>query len=229
MYKGNPVLRVSTQSSQTLPTSSRRETTLWQLLIWAFKTECVLAVVGQDDWRFISRCGDSAAMICDALALGHHIPGPTVTGGLDVHEDALLVYNAIRQGFGGPDAWVLMDAGRRGEAPKWRPNLPDVRVRPVMDTSRKKPKPEVWYRDTRYRQGFFCPIIYTGFTDEEKVEERARAKARYVHFIDLMKRLHADMVAAGALLSRWHVLSLGVVEEPWSIGCERGIAKRAKT
>ena len=230
MYKGNSVLAVQHRSSRTLPLSSRRETTLWDLLVWAFKTECVLAVVGQDDVRFISRCGDSARTICEALQLGHHIPGPVVTGGLEVHEDALLVYNVIKEGFTGPDAWVLMDAARRGEPPTWSPELLDVKVRPVMDTSRRKPKPEVWYRDTRYRQGFFCPIIYTGYTEEEKIEQRRLAQAGYDRFVGLMRYLLGDMkTGVGARLSRWHVSGLGIAEKPWAASPRDPIAKAAKT
>ena len=195
---------------------ARRETTMWRLLVWAFKTECVLAVVGRDDERFMSRSGDSASVIANAMELGFHIPGPTVTGGLEVHEDALTVYALIAETFTGPDGWLLMDAASKGELPDWDPVLPDIQVRPVMDTSRRKPKPEVWYRDRASSRPFFCPIVFAGFTEAEKIEEREKARERYAHFVVLMSSLYNVVSSvSGHQLTRWSVSKLGIASVPW--------------
>ena len=198
---------------------ARREATMWRLLIWAFKTECVLAVVGRDDERFMSASGDSASLIANAMELGFHIPGPTVTGGLEVHEDALTLYSVIAEMFNGPEGWLLMDAACKGELPDWDPDLPDIQVRPRIDTSRRKAKPEVWYRDRASSRPFYCPIVYSGYTEAEKDAERGEARRQYIRIVSNMALLKYRLQSTCFNgLTKWAVSGLGVEVQPWQSG-----------
>ena len=188
--------------------------TLWQALVWAFRTESVVAAIraAADDAPYGGGSKTSAAV--QALELGYHIPGPTAWEPLRAHEDAVALYHLVCTLHPESAIMVARCAGR-GTPPEW-----EVAFDP-LDAKRCYPadlddtgRPKAIRHPTRHYP-YLCRVEYDGLSESDREERRVEARQAYAQFHMATLALYGFMDEQKPSLSRLVVRGLGLPAEPW--------------
>ncbi len=156
----------------------RREITPWRALVWAYADECVgVATNGPSEY---------ASTGLAQTAYSERVPGGTINGWLDAHEDAFTIDAFLMDACGGrfSKPYVMI----RAAAEKRKMIEPEIDV-PELECGPKlnaKGKPEMLYPLNRNDQPYLCLVAYNGFP-ADKADAMRRAHAAFFElFINIL-------------------------------------------
>ena len=109
---------------------ARQATTMWGLLVWAYKRELVRVA------EFTSRpgppraAGSNTSAVCRVLRSGIVGSGPVARiTHMRVHPDAEWVHGLVRT-LDRDEFWLMVGAAEADKAPEWEPHCEPARVEP---------------------------------------------------------------------------------------------------
>jgi len=200
--------------------TARQPTTMWKLLIWAYRRHMVQYEV---DRHIEHRPGYLIDEIM-ASQSGFAERGCINGAGTTAHDDAHVVHAhvmALR-----PRARDLLIArAAKGEPPDWNPPIPPYRITPLW----KGPPGRVErvngvltvfgsvYRIWRKGNPVGHLIAYDGVPEHEAELIRKRARDAYTDWWQALRQVRLTMVHEHRL-SLWRVSGMGAEDEPWKIG-----------
>lgn len=197
-----------------LPGRAREDTTMWSLLVWAFKRELVRHCterVSRDDWG--SGGGSNAATICRMLETGIAGSGPVArVQRVPVHPDAEWVYGIVKT-LDRDEFWLIVNTSENAVPPTWDPEIELARVVPVLKAN-GRPRMIVCPIE---RRPVACRIEIVGIPHDEANRMRADARETYARWYRLLWAIREKIVEEGSL-TRWNVTGIGAEPHPWGAG-----------
>jgi hypothetical protein len=162
------------------PAKAKRAAFVWDVLIWAFRDQKVARVSSIESRRGLFAHGfEQTHVVCRHLQRGTFIDGEGPWGGsLAVHQDAELVWDAVRLVVPGGALWDFVGWCETATPPSCDVDYVPLYTRKV---ERKPGKPAIIYDDNRHAVA--CELEIGGDA-LEMVEQRVRAaRTRYGLFI----------------------------------------------
>lgn len=186
--------------------AKRTDTTLWRLLVWAYRDQLVRRS-GRD--VVLTSSNSSTGLACGAMRTGIVASGGSPLTAA-VPEDALTV-EAVAGQLTRADYRLLVQAAESGAPPDWNPKLPPPGCRPRR---RDNGKIAMLYRRPHKRDEPYASLVEFPFGEAWAAGRRAEARALYHAFHTALVRLYPVLGAERALL-RWRVAGLGLPAWPW--------------
>lgn len=193
---------------------TRRETTAWAMLVWAYRAECVrAAATGGSSYGFEMAGRWSATAAACAMAEGMLMGGRSGYE-LHCHADALAVHGWV-EALQRADYWMVVQAAEAGEPPAWQVDFPPLKVEPVMRQTSAGLRPRIIY-GRGGRDPLLCPVAYVGVSSDEIEAARARARERYVDFVTLCAEIKNAALSGAIPLASWRPTRIGLPWAPWN-------------
>ena len=184
------------------------------LLIWAFRDQKIEAVANR--MRPKGPGGSNASSLGELLALGCRVDtssaGANFLGGVQCHEDAAVIYDAVMALPA--DAWhMVIKHARNGTQPDWHPEGPGYWITPLD----RNGQPKRLWRDPAKQKGDMgpAPDELIG-TRPSSVEQDRRGYAMWhAALVDLVGLFNSEMVDHEATGPQ-------APAEPWCVDAHAG-------
>lgn len=186
--------------------AKRKDTTLWRLLVWAYRDQLVRRS-GRD--VVLASSNSSTGLACRAMRTGIVSSGGSPMT-VAVPDDALTIDGMVGR-LTTPHYWLLVRAAETGAPPDWDPKLPPPTTRRVR---RDNGKPAMLYRRPEKSAEPYASLVEFPFGAAWAERQRSEARTRYAAFHAVLVRLHPVLGVERALL-RWTVTGLGLPARPW--------------
>jgi len=220
---GNPPTVLSPAAAGA---SARTPTTMWQLLVWAYKRELVRVADGRvgagvagGDWPRGYGGGSVTGAVCRMMETGllgnGHSGARRVMGGgapgFKVHADAEWVHGLVKT-LDRDELWLVVKTAEAGEPPEWNPEVEMAWVEPVLKANGRP----AMIVDPKSKRPIACRIKLHGVTREEAARIQLEARDRYRKWYRLLWAMRDVLVQEDAL-TRWSVTGIGAERWPWEI------------
>lgn len=183
-------------------------TGMWELLIWAYKTECVRAALAGGHHGEGRSCTSAGLEMMAALGVMVQTSGASDFAP-NVHADAIIVFDLV-EGLGDSGMHdVVIETAEAGKPPQIGVQLPKIQVLPDIKQGRYGPKPRIIYDSNR--NPFACPIVFTGVSVEKQAAFRAKERKRHDLWREALRRLHVEVIRHSSKLTRWRVTGIGTI------------------
>lgn len=189
----------------------RAATTMWGLLVWAYKRELVRYCEGRvSDFSHGGGGGSNAETVCRALRSGMVRSGPVArVTRVPVHPDAEWVHGLVRS-LDRDEFWLIVRSAEAEQPPEWNPMIEPLRVVPLLKAN-GRPRMIVCPIEKR---PVACRIEVHGVPPAEAEATRQAARERYAHWHRLLWAMREKILEQDAL-TRWRVTGVGAEAEPW--------------
>lgn len=191
---------------------ARTATSLWALLVWAYRRELVRYAYGSHHDReaiLDHKSTTATAVVCRSLEYGAIISGPTaVAAPMRVHPDAEWLHGLVMT-LDRDEYWQTVKAAENEVPPDWNPYVPKARVKPWL-----KPNGRPRMMVDHNRNVIACRMILEGVPAEEREAIRIAARRRYAAWWRVLSAMRDKLLEEDAL-TRWRVTGIGLEPEPW--------------
>lgn len=190
---------------------ARAATTMWGLLVWAYKRELVRYCEGRvAAGPGLGVRGSGTGNVCRMLEVG--ISGEWAGSGpsrFPVHADAEWVHGLVRS-LDKDEFWLIVRSAEAEKPPEWDPVIAPLRVVPMLKAN-GRPRMIVCPIEGR---PVACRIEVHGVPPDEAAATRRAARERYAHWYRLLWAMREKCNEENAL-TRWRIAGIGAEAEPW--------------